>query len=240
MEIETDYIEDYFYQRLSKDERRTFEDRLKSDAAFTQEVKVHALLTNAFDELQAIELIQNFSKIETNLEVETSNSGFHPMLKWAAAFALFMMISTWFIWNNQQTNEELFLAYYTIYPNVEAPAVRSDANQQGAWRLFNNGEYEDAHQQFQHSISNGQNDVATWFYLGVCALELNRYNQAEEAFKNVITLPNGKYNKQAQWYLSLNFLKNSKRKEAKEALKKVIESNSSYSKKARELASKIQ
>lgn len=239
MKQETVYIEDYFNQTLSESDRTSFEGRLKSDADFAKQVKEQALLINAFDEIQALNLMNRFSEIEIAIENKSSSS-FHPMLKWAAVFALFMMVSTWFIWNNQQTNEELFLAYYTIYPNIESPAVRSDANQQGAWRLYNEGEYEDAYQQFQHSVSNGATDEATWFYLGVCALELNRYNQAREAFKEVVSLQNGKYFEQAKWYLGLNYLKDGKHDEAKIIFEEVASSNTSYAKKARELVSKIQ
>jgi len=240
MGIDTTFIEDYFNQNLSEDDRRTFENRLKSDNDFAQKVKSHALLINAFDELQALELIANLNKIEAELEGETEKSSFHPMLKWAAIFALFMMISTWFIWNKQQCNEELFIAYYTIYPNVETPIVRSDANQQGAWRLYSSGNYEDAYQQFQHSIGNGQNDEATWFYLGACALELNRYNQAEKAFKQIIEQNGDRYTEQANWYLALTYLKADKKAKSISLLQKIEQSNSSYAKKATELLGELQ
>ena len=231
----TELIEKGIAKNLNKSDQEDFNNRISTDLDFAKKVKDEAYILNALDEVKAEELKQRLERIE---EEDTQNRT-HPLLKWAAVFAFFMMGATWFLWSNQQTTEELFLSYYTIYPNVEAPIVRSDANQQGAWRLYDNENYNDAYLQFQYSVSQGNTDEATWFYLGVCALELNHYNQATQAFTNVIDKKDGKYAPQASWYLALTNLKSKNLDEAKILLVNIGNSSSSYASKANELLSKF-
>lgn len=229
-------IENGLDKNTSKENLEELKTRMSTDPDFSRQVKEETLVLNAFDEIKAMELKQRLENIESDImDEQNEKSNFHPMLKWAAVFALFMMLSTWFFFKESQSSQELFITYYTIYPNVEQPVVRSDANQQGAWRLYSSGNYDDAYQQFQYSLRNGNTNEASWFYLGICAIELNRFNQAEQAFNKVISINEGRYLEQARWYMALTYLKANRNNEAKLALQQIESTNSSYSVKASEL-----
>lgn len=239
MEI-SDYIEKHLNENIGETEKKEFENKLTSDPDFAKKVKEDVLVMNAFDEIKAGELMEKMKEIDSEVDLENSGqSKFHPMLKWAAIFGFLMMLSTWFFFNRTHSSQDLFLAYYTTYPNVENPVVRSDANQQGAWRLYSNGNYEDAYLQFQYSLRNGNPNEAGWFYLGICAIELDRFNQAEMAFNKVLSAEDGRYKEQAQWYLALSYLREDKLTEAKNKLLEIEKSTSTYAPKSSELLSKL-
>lgn len=236
----SEYIEKGLGQNLSKAEQENYKSKISTDPDFAKQVKEESYLLNALDEIKSQELKLHMDKLEKGIDSEnTTQSSTHPLLKWAAVFAFLAMASTWFLFNATHSSQDLFASYYTVYPNVENPVVRSAANQQGAWRLYSSGNYEDAYQQFQYSLSNGNTNEAGWFYLGICAIELDRFNQAEEAFNKVLTMKDGRYQEQAKWYLALNYLKADKLGQAKNMLLQINKSTSTYAPKAGELLNEL-
>ena len=227
-----DYIDEYLNHRLSQEERELFDEKLKVDKDFAREVEEHALLINSFDERQAQELLLRFSVIEQELESgKEKRIGFSPYLKWAAAVAVLAVLSLVVYLNANDSNQELFLAYYTTYPNVENPVSWSDAEGDAVWRLYENGDYQAAYEQFEQALIIDNADLASRFYFGICALELSRVKVAEEAFTKVAA-DNGIYSIQAEWYLALSYLKEGKKKKAKQSLEVIIAAKSSYSEQA--------
>ena len=240
MPTTSDYIEEYLNHQLSQAEREMFDEKLKSDKAFAREVEEHALLISSFDEMQAQELLLRFSDIEQELEGgKEKQIGFPIYLKWAAAVAVLAVLSLVVYLNANNSNKELFLAYYTTYPNVESPVSRSEAEGNAVWQLYENGDYKTAYQQFEQALVVNEADLASRFYFGICALELNRLKVAEEAFVIVAADKKGTYAEQAEWYLALSYLKDGKRKKSKRSLEKIIATNSSYADKATTLLGEL-
>lgn len=236
-----DYIEDYLDNKLSSEEKNNFEERLKSDKDFTREVEEHAMLFNSFDEIQAQELLLRFGNIEQELEGGKENQfGFPVYLKWAAALAVLAVLSLVVYLNISNSNKDLFLAYYTTYPNVESPVSRSDAGGEAVWRLYERGDYKQAYQLFEQALENDGADIASRFYLGICALEINKLTVAEEAFAKVASDKEGAYFEQAQWYLALTYLKAGKQDAAIQRLEEIIAVKSSYDEKAKALLGELE
>jgi len=234
MSTTSDYIEDYLNNKLSVEERQSFDEKLKSDKDFVGEVEEHALLSNSFDEMQAQELLLRFSDIEQELEGgKEKRLGFPIYLKWAATVAVLAVVSLVVYLNVNNSSKELFLAYYTPYPNVESPVSRSEAGSESVWLLYENGDYAAAYAQFEQALVIDEADFASRFYLGICALELNRLSEAEVALVTVAANKNGIYAEQAEWYLALSYLKDGKREKARRSLEFIIATNLSYAEKAK-------
>ena len=241
MPTTSDYIEEYFNHKLSTEEQRDFEEKLKSDKDFAKEVEEQALLINAFDEMQAQELLRRFGKIEEELEGgKVKQFGFPVYLRWAAAIAVLAVVSLVVYLNSNNSGKELFLAYYIPYPNVESPVSRSEAEGNAVWQSYERGDYKAAYQQFDRALEIDAADLASQFYLGICALELNKLKVAEKAFTTVAAVKNATYAEQAEWYLALSYLKEGKRKKARGSLEEIIATNSSYTGKAKSLLGELE
>ena len=231
-----DYIEEYLNHSLSAAAQHNFEEKLKSDKDFARDVEEHAILANTFDETKAAELILGFKAIEKELEGGKERQfGFPVYLKWAAAVAVLAVASLVVYLNTTNSTKELFIAYYTPYPNVESPVSRSETGSDAVWQYYESGDYKSAYQLFEGALVANEADINTRFYLGICALELNKMKVAEDAFATVVADKSSNYAEQAAWYLALSYLKDSKGKKARQNLEEIVISKSSYSKKAKAL-----
>lgn len=240
MEITSDYIEDYINHQLTEEERNKFDERLNSDVLFAAEVKRYIYLINSFDETQAQSLLKRFKQIEEEIERPEKTAIRFPLyLRWAAAVAVLATLSVVAYLNVGMSDKELFLAYYTVYPNVDSPVSRSVGSNAAVWIDYENGNYQDAYKQFYTRAMANDSDDTSWFYLGICAMELDLLPEAEAAFVKVSSVNKSKYKEQAQWYLALNFLKAGDKSRSKDTLKEIELSGSSYGIKAKDLLSDL-
>ena len=236
MENTSDYIEDYINHQLPEEERKRFDERLTSDALFAEEVKKYIYMINSFDETQAQSLLKRFKQIEQEIESRDKTQLSLPIyLRWAAVVAVIATLSVVAYLNIGKSQEELFLAYYTVYPNVDSPVSRSDGSNATVWIDYENGNYQEAYSQFNKNVVTNDNDDTSWFYLGICAMELELLPEAETAFLKVSAVNESKYKEQAHWYLALNYLKAGKKRRSIDTLKEIELSGSSYGIKAKEL-----
>ena len=236
MEITSDYIEDYINHQLPEEERIRFDERLISDALFAEEVKRYIYMINSFDETQAQSLLRRFEQIEEEIESgEKRQANFPVYLRWAATVAVIATLSVIAFLNVGKSDKDLFLAYYTVYPNVDSPISRAEGSNAAVWVDYESGNYQKAYRQFHENIRANKNDDTSWFYLGICAIELDLLQEAEEAFEKVSAMSESKYKEQAQWYLALNYLKAEDKSRSKATLNEIILSGSSYGTKAQEL-----
>jgi hypothetical protein len=237
----SDYIEEYLNHKLSKEEREQFDEKLKSDEDFANEVEEHALLLNSFDEIQARKLLIRFGNIERELEGgKEKQFGFPVYLKWAATVSILAVLALVLYLYTYNSNKDLFLTYYTPYPNVESPISRSDTGGEAIWRLYENGDYKAAYEHFEQTIALNEADLSSRFYLGICALELNKLTVAEEAFARVVADKDGNYTEQAKWYLTLTYLKADKKEKAIQGLVEIVNDSSSYSERAEALLNELE
>jgi tetratricopeptide (TPR) repeat protein len=236
MQTTADQIEAYLNNEISKEERSRFDEKLKTDQNFAGEVEAYAKLFNAFDEIQAQSLVAGFNKIEEEQEGgKEGRLGFPVYLRWAAGLVFLATLGFLVYLNSGNSDKELFLAYYTVYPNVENPVARSESSPEDVWFFYESGNLAEASKLFKRRIADNDADAVSWFYLGICELEMDRINEAEHAFTKVIARRDNKYYEQAQWYLALSYLKAGRRSEAIAALEVIESSSSAYKAKATKL-----
>jgi tetratricopeptide (TPR) repeat protein len=241
MTISTDSIEEYLNHQLSEKERAGFEEKLKSDRDFAGKVEEHALIFNAFDEIKAKTLTAGFKNIEDELEGgKERRLGFPIYLKWAATVTILAVLSLAIYLNSGPSEQDLFLSYYTPYPNMESPTSRSEASGKAVWQLYENGDYAGAIGQFEQAVAINEADFGSRFYLGISALELSRLTMAEEAFSIVAADKDNKYTEQAQWYFALTYLKAGNPEKSINVLQEIVDSGSAYSGKAKELMEELE
>jgi tetratricopeptide (TPR) repeat protein len=236
MEKQSNHIELYLDHQLTPAERKLFDEKLHADETFAKEVAEQTLILTSFDEMQAQNLMARFATIEDSLKGgEESRLGFPIYLKWAATVTILAVLSLAIYLNSGPSEQDLFLSYYTPYPNMESPTSRSEASGKAVWQFYEKGDYVRALALFEEALAVNEADFGSRFYYGISALELNRLTVAEEAFSAVVADEENNYNEQAQWYLALTYLKAGNDDKSVAILQEIAGSGSTYQQKAKDL-----
>lgn len=240
MKYSPDFIENYLSNKLAEGDKKRFEESLKLDEGLRDEVGKISMVYNALDEIGAKKLMKRFAEIEAKLNPFKSVKFESKIyLRWAASIALIALLSIWFYFSGSISNQDLFIANYSAYPNVESPISRSDQGSDAVWLAYEKGDYDKAYEGFEVRVTTNKEDIASWFYLGICAIELNKLPEAENALDMVVNSSNDKYREQAHWYLALSYLKAGDESMTIIVLEDIKKSKSTYTQRAKELLSKL-
>jgi hypothetical protein len=161
----------------------------------------------------------------------------------AAGVLLLVGIPLTFIRNHEFKNSsQLFDQYYTPYPYFLHERSVSD-EQSGlnakAMYLYNNHDYLDAALILNEQTQDSLADPLQSLYLGICYMEMRKYNEAIKTFEAVISLHQHITYDQANWYLGLTYLKMNRRFKASEYLLRVKSDSCLFSRQANEILNKI-
>lgn len=232
-----DDIDRYLEHKMSAQEHKAFEERIKSDPALRKEVALQQDITagiNLFGGEALKKKLQSADREETDLpsDSEAKNNRGRPMYTWigiaASLSALFLVAILLF--DRGTDPQELYATYYEPYPNVVNPAQRSegaatDAAGQAMY-FYEQGEFEKAIQLFTQEPS--LSDQAYRFYLGVSYLGSKNAQQAISILTPLSEDAQFAFHEPVLWYLGLAQLQTSKPELARETLQKVIAIGGDY------------
>ena len=250
------WIEDYIRGNLSEDEKRLFEDKLKSDPAFAEELDLSKRLENAI----VNDDIDNFREILKNIhkklypESQPAKSDtkrlLHTALKYwkIAAVALIILIPLTVIMyimiNDSSSNSEIFYRNYERYPAFsQSRSMFKDINDSifvEGLNYYKNGAFTDAVGYFKQVVENDETNIAAQFLFGISYIEITNYNRAINSFEYVIESGDTLYSQQAEWYLALCFIKIGKTNDAKSLLQRIIDNDGFYFDKATKLLKELE
>ncbi len=241
-------IEKYLKNEMNEDERIFFESCVKSDPVLKKELEEHAAIYASFDKIRAEEMKTNFMLIDRNDEPGHSEGRsvafdttltkrrsikFPAYLKWTASFFIMPVAFIMIFLQNNQTPAQLFSEYYTTYPNTVAPVSLSGTESiADYWQFYESGEFENAYTAFKIVTDADPENEEIRFYLGICALETRRNDEAASNFTVVAKNAESTFFKQAQWYLGLTYLKMDNADAAEEVFQTIASGTGSYSVKA--------
>ncbi|HMG89405.1 MAG TPA: tetratricopeptide repeat protein [Chryseolinea sp.] len=238
-------VEKYFDAELNDAELKNFTTRLESDEHFKLLVEQEKALIAAIRFDGAASNLQYLEELETKLQKETPlriSSGSNKWYYYAAAAAVGMTILVTVFMNSFNENpDQLFQAYFTPYPNMFEPTVRSnqssDSKRAEAFQAYEQGNYQKAATLFTDLLKDNK-DAGMLLLLGNSNMMLGNL---EEAKANFITLNDDfdDLDMQAKWYLSLCYLKNGEMDKAQALLKELGDTEISYATKAKELLEKV-
>ncbi len=203
-----EWIDRYLNGLLAADEKKLFEQKMQSDTAFHQQVKVIAELREGIREAGRKELLKEmkaWDQASPPLPVATAVWWHAWPVKIAAL--LVVSLSVFFLWPKENTRPDLFARYFEPYPNVVMPTVRGDEDAdstviQKAYRAYDQGNYAEAIRLFE-SVGAGDESVA--LYLA------NSYLAGGETGKAIPILEKLEsgsklFEEEARWYLTLAYL----------------------------------
>lgn len=238
-EQDIELIEKFFDDELTASQSESFKERLVQDDEFKRLFQREKLLINGI-RFNAIESNLHYLKdLETKLQHKKPGFAYRWPLAIAAAVALFVVAYVT-LFNNSNSSDKLFEAYYKPYPNMFQPTVRgnnaTDARAQ-AFQAYDQGNYAAAAAGFEQLLSE-KKEAGVLLLLGNSNLMLGKTDAAKN---NFITLSNDfdELDIQAKWYLSLCYLKSGEKEEAIRILSELDKTDISYAMKARELLQKV-
>jgi len=238
-------VEKYFDSELNDAELKNFTTRMESDENFKLLVEQEKALVAAIRFEGAAANLQYLEELESKLEKETPirlGSGPNKMYYYAAAALIGITVVVAVFMNSFKENpDQLFQAYFTPYPNMFAPGLRSnqsiDSKRAEAFQAYDQRNYQKAATLFTDLLKDNK-DAPMLLLLGNSNLILGN---TEEAKTNFITLNQDfdDFDIQAKWYLSLCYLKSGETDKVQALLKELGNTEISYATKARELLERV-
>lgn len=145
-------------------------------------------------------------------------------------------------YKNKPNNQSLYAESFTPLPPVSTStrSVESGSALRDDPAMVNFGlkDYSKATTLFEEKLKTNKGDLVTQLYLGICYLEIEQLAKAEDMFKRVQINSDDQFN-DAAWYLALCYLKMNKPDKTKELLNELIDNQSDYGLKAKELLTRL-
>lgn len=140
-----------------------------------------------------------------------------PYLKYAAVLIPFVAIAGYFLLNTSKSIDTYFIKD-TGLPNLMSTS-ENDWNK--LMQLYKSNELESAYQLSEEIGKKKRNNDTVIYYKAVIAYDLNKFEMANENFKNISTNKQSIFQADAEFRLGFSLLKSGKKKEAKLQFEKV-------------------
>lgn len=152
------------------------------------------------------QLKKQLQEIEDEIPKSTKKTKTNWLL--VASIALIFSIGgSFFFLNSTPTNEDLFAEYFSPYENVVAPIVRNQkekTSKEIAFALYENGDYEEAIQNFKTLQKDTIIDSTTLdFYTANAHLQLGNIEKSKAFFQTILENKNKNWEQETLWYLGL-------------------------------------
>jgi len=142
-------------------------------------------------------------------ESDRSSQGFNWRIA-ASVAVLIGLVSSFFLFNQTPSSDELYDDFFAPYSNVVAPVVRDQVSlskKAAAFSEYERGNYEEAIEQLslltkEDSLKSTTRD----FYIANAYLQLNQFEEAKKLLQQVVD-QNKEWKDESTWYLALISLK---------------------------------
>ncbi len=201
-----EYIESYFQQVLTEEEKAAFEKRCETDESFAKEVAFYITTRSILREELLAQKQQQWKETVTAEEEAApviSMSKKSTLLRWvayAAAACLLLTVSV-FLFETQTSTKRLASNYIKEYPLGVTMDASHDSLQLGIG-AYKDGDYNKALGFFDGVAKRDVSNTDAKIYTGLAYIQLNNY---DEALQQVVT--NFEILKEAHYYNQQHFLK---------------------------------
>jgi tetratricopeptide (TPR) repeat protein len=182
-----EYIESFFTDEPDAESRRIFEERIKTDPDFAENVAFYLSVQQASRELSENEKKERFKKIYKEYEVVHSDP---PVRKWvfyiaAAAVTVGIIFGIYFF--SVKSSPKQLASQYEKEHMLTLPVTmsgHSDSLQTGL-RLFNEGKISESLVLFEKIAQSDTAIFTAKIYAGIAALRLKEYEKAMSYFEQL-------------------------------------------------------
>jgi len=214
-------IENYLNGKLAGSELDVFTERLNSDKEFASEVELYKEISNSLhsraqsfkEENDLRNTLEDLGKMnlkkEVNGKAETEGEKSKTKIftlkrvsRFLVAASLVMFTTLMLIQNGKPTYTD-FVNHQKMDLIVRGDSISTFIKVQAA---FNAKDYGLAENELKKLIKEEKTKVELQMYLGICLLEQDKFEMAENIFKK-IAAGDSIYKNKANWYLALSKLK---------------------------------
>jgi TolA-binding protein len=203
-------IDNYLSGKLSRKEKKTFEELLSNDTGLRKE-------------LEQIRLLKNIIKVKGREELKNRLNNIHDKI-------LNKKISE--PSRKSSLNElldSIFYKYFNVYESLSvARSSKKESIYDLAIKAYNEENYSKAVKLFKKILKDSQKNPSVLFYCGISLLELGKHNEAKNKFMKIIKLSDNPFIEKAEWYLGLSYLKGYNVDKAIKVFEGIDKDNSDY------------
>lgn len=229
MENYSDYIEAYFSGALSTEERKEFEKRIEMDKNFAEEVAFYLSAKQVLKEEVIKEKKEWFRQLaDQNPDLEKKPAQVRTMWVYrlaAAAAFIGIIFLAWSLFLQQSSPSQMAGAYINShFDTLPVTMGAQEDDLQNGLRLYNEGQYTAALQQFENILQRDSSNFTAAKYAGVVNLRLAKYDRALAYFQQLEKY-SSLFSNPAVFYEALTLLKRNQpgdKKRGKELLQKVV------------------
>lgn len=183
-----DYIENYFTNTPGPELTREFEEKIKTDSGFAEEVAFYLAAHEVAKEASGLEKKQHFKETYQKSRVVRSTPVKKLVYYIAAAAVVSGLIFGTYTFLRPVSPPQLAAQYEKEHLQTlpVTMSARTDSLQAGL-RLYNDGKYSEALAQFESIIRTDSSAFSAKEFAGISALRLKEYNKALAWFEQLET-----------------------------------------------------
>jgi tetratricopeptide (TPR) repeat protein len=225
----TDYIESYFNNELSAEEKIQFDQKIINDKNFAEEVAFYCSAKQIIKNELNAEKKERFKEIYQEKNITDQNTGIVRKI-WAysaAAIAVIAIVFGWYFFAKPVSTQQLADEYVKQHFQTLGVTMSSkqDSMQIGL-SLYNDGRYAEALQQFEKIINTDTANFDAKKYAGIISLKLKNYDKALAYFSQIEN--DSLFSNPAKMYKAITLMERNNagdKEQAKELLQQIIQNS---------------
>lgn len=235
-----EWIEAYLTNELSPEERAVFEEKIRTDPEFAEEVALQRDTHSLVEVAATLDYKAELQRIDAEMESMQRQPFFRLMTVRIAAMLLVLFACVYTIVFFQYNNQQLFGEAFSPYPDKymyrgEMPAA--DSLMKSGMEAYNQGEYSRAIPYFSQLVQTSEQPGAS-LYLGISFLSVDNPKAALPAFD--LASLSATWTETANWYRALALIQDGQDKAAKAVLEDIRQQETNgYREQATELLVKL-
>lgn len=200
-------VETYLLGTMGPDDRKRFEEDLRSDPDLRREVAMQQ------EHIRAVELgglqrtLRDVTHADTERTAGRSAVGMPRLLRYAAVVALLLGATVWYVLR-PAPNERLFAEHFVTDPGLPVPmSISDDPVFHDAMVAYKLGDYDEARTKWAALLPARPANDTLRYYMGTAALAGGRDAEAVPLLQSVSADGSSVFQRKAQWYLFLAHLR---------------------------------
>jgi hypothetical protein len=221
VEDSTSKIDQYLSGEMSSEDRVLFEAEMDSDEVLKEEVRLQMKVVAMLDESAWLETKDRVTELN---RVKTAKNPVIGLLKIAAIIAV-IALPTYIIVHRQFSDDNLYVAYYSQYPDRVTTMGTSDPKIEQAMSDYNNERFESASNAFKELRLAGD---STFIIYEATSLTENSKSSLAVALLEATIESEPANISIYQWQLVLSYLANNEGEKARLLLKEFVKNKDGY------------
>jgi tetratricopeptide (TPR) repeat protein len=242
-------IEEYISNDLEETSRDEFEEEMLSNPGLMKDVKFFKEVNEAIGEKDVMSFRNELHKInDAEINDEAQKRGVAPRLQktiWIAAASIILLMGLNITFREHSfSNVQLYNQFYQPFDtNIgvsRSASMLKDNLVNKAMLKLNEKDFSSALHLFSNELKTDPDNVICNYYTGAIQQMKGNYEEAINAFNNVIKQADNLFIEQSQWNIGLCYLGRNENEKAIKQFRRIVEQQGYYQKQAEKLLKKLE